>query len=192
MANCGNLSANITKDCSNPIRAGVGDTLYLVNYEDWQDATVTAGATNNIELTAITMASSKFIYKVEMAAANSIRPRYEISRENGRVRFKHYVEFSIERDDPDTKEQIQQLDLGRFVAIVFTNTDRIEVFGADTGLTREGGEERNFYANQGAFTLTLSSDDETLEPWMPKTYVGTSSPYSFSTAKADITAQVAS
>lgn len=188
---CGTLAANITTDCDNPIVAGVGGTLYLINYDDFQEATVTAAADNPLELTALTLATGDNIYKLETVASNAIRPRFESSKENGRVRFKHIVELSVERDDVATKEQILQLNLGRFVAIVFTNTDQIEVLGADAGLTIASGEQRNFYANQGAFTLVLESDDETLEPFIPKSYVGSASPYDFATAKADITSQVA-
>ena len=186
---CGTLAANITKDCDNPIVAGVGDTLYLINFSDWQDATVTADPLNPVSLTALTLASGDSIFKVE-GNANGNRPRYESVKEAGRVRFKHAIDFSVESDSSATLEQIQQINLGRFVGVLFTNTSQIQVFGAGTGLTIESGEQRNFYANQGAFTLMLSSDDETLEAFIPKNYVGTSSPYSFVTAKADITAQV--
>jgi hypothetical protein len=187
---CGLLAANITRDCDSPIVAGVGDVLYVINFAEWQDATVTADPANAVSLTALTLASGDNIYTIE-GIANSNRPRYEVVKEAGRVRFKHAIEFSVERDESATLEQIQSINQGRYVCILFTNTEQIQVFGAGTGLTIESGEQRNFYANQGAFTLILSSDDETLESIIPKNYVGTSSPYSFTTAKADITAQVA-
>ena len=188
---CGTLSANITANCDAPIVAGVGNVAYLINYDDWQSATITADASNPLALTVLTLASGTSIYTIETVAANAVRPRFDVSREAGRVRFKHYVELSVERDDVTTKEQILNLDLGRFVIIVFTNTQQIEVLGANAGLTIEAGEQRNFYANQGAFMITFSSDDETLEPFPPKSYIGSTSPYDFATAKADITAQVA-
>lgn len=187
---CGTLAGNITANCDNPIVAGVGNTAYIINYDDWQEATVTAAGDNPLELTALTLASGDNIFKIETVAANAIRPRYDIARESGLVRFKHYVELRVERDDVATKEQVLQLNLGRFVIIVFTNSEQIEVLGADAGLTVEAAEQRNFYANQGSFLITFSSDDETLEPFIPKSYVGSSSPYDFATAKADITSQV--
>jgi len=188
---CGTLSANITANCDSPIVAGVGSTAYLINYDDWQNATVTADPANPLAIEVLTLATGSNIYKIEEVAANAIRPKYDVARESGLVRFKHTVDLRVERDDVATKEKIQNLNLGRFVIIVFTNSQKVEVFGADAGLTIAAGEQRNFYANQGAFMFSFASDDETLEPFAPKSYVGTSSPYSFATAKADITSQVA-
>lgn len=184
---CGNLTANFTIDCTNPLVAGNESTLTLINFSDWQNATVTEDATYSTELTAITLATGINAYKIE-GYRNTVRTSSPDSIENGLTRYKHTVNFQLAGDDGLAKQIREKLGLGTYVAIVFTKSEKVEVFGAGTGLVLQGGEGRDRYANNGNAVIQLASDDESLETTVPKNYVGTSSPYSFKTAKADIEA----
>lgn len=184
---CGNLTANFTIDCTNPLVAGNESTLTLINFDDWQDATVTEDGTYSQELTAITLLTGINAYKVE-GYRNTVRTLYTSSIENGLTRYKHTVNFQVAGDDGLAKQLVERLGLGTYVAIVFTKSGQVEVFGAGTGLVLQGQDQRDRYANNGNAIIQLASDDESLETTVPKNYVGTSSPYSFKTAKADIEA----
>lgn len=184
---CGTLTANFTIDCADPLVGGNEETLTLINFADWQEATVTEGGTYSQELVAITLATGKFAYKVE-GFRNTVRTMYDSSVENGLTRYKHVVNFQIAGDDGLAKSLIEKLGLGTYVAITFTKSGKVEVFGAGTGLVIQGQTTSDRYANNGNATIQLASDDESLEVTIPKNYIGTSSPYSFADAKADIQA----
>jgi len=184
---CGDLTANFTLTCASPLVSGNENILTLINYEDWVDATVTEDVTYSQEITAITLLTGKTAFKIE-GYRNTLRTQYDSSVENGLTRYKHLVNFQIGGDDGAAKDIVEKLGLGTYVAIAFTKSGQVEVFGAGTGLVLQGQTQRDRYANNGNAIIQLASDDESLEVKVPKNYVGTSSPYSFATAKADIEA----
>jgi hypothetical protein len=187
---CEKIAGNILIDCQDLIIAGVGSDLYLVNFDDWQNAVVTTDSTNPLQITGITLASTVLMYKVQNFP-NSVRPKFDMSRDVGIRRYLHSVAFNVNKDDVDSKYQVLQILNGKYVAICFTNSQQIEVLGADAGLEASAQTIRDFYAAQGVFTLTLASNEEVLEALPTKSYTGATSPYSFATAKAEILAMVA-
>jgi len=64
MADCTSLTANILKDCDNPIVNGIDADVYLANYTDWDNATKTLDATDGF-ITDFTLPSGATLYKVE-------------------------------------------------------------------------------------------------------------------------------
>lgn len=187
---CGNLSANFTIDCSAPIVSGLDSTLVLFNFDDWENATVTRDGTNTLEITAITLATGAFAYKVE-GYRNTLRADYTTSVENGLTRYKHTINFQLAGDDSDAVAFEEKLGLGTYVAVLFTRSEQIRVFGAGTGLVLQGQTQRDYYANNAAATIQLASDDEALEVRPPSLFVGTSSPFDYQTEKAVIEALIA-
>jgi hypothetical protein len=169
---------------------GVDSTLVLVNFADWEDATVTRSGSNSQAITAITLATGKFAYKIE-ASRNTLRPSEESSVENGLTRYKHMVSFMLEGDDAASSLYEKTLGQGTYVAIVFTRGRQIKIFGAGTGLVLQGQTQQDYYANNAAKTLMLASDDEALEVVPPSNFIGTSSPFDFAAEKAVIEALIA-
>ena len=184
---CGDLTANFTIDCTAPLVGGNESTVTLINFADWQNATVTEDGTYSQELTAITLLTGITAFKVE-GYRNTVRTQYDSSVENGLTRYKHTLNFQVAGDDGVAKQIVEKLGLGTYVAITFTKSGQVEVFGDGTGLVLQGQTNRDRYANNANATIQLASDDDSLEVTVPKNYVGTSSPYSFATAKADIEA----
>lgn len=188
MALC-TLTANISLVCGEEIVGGVDGSVYLINRADWDTATVTEDAGNPCALTAITLATGKFIYKIE-GVPNSVTASAELARNSGRARYTHSIALTVNKDDAATKERLLELQSGRFVGIVFTNSGQVEVYGRDCGLVFNASSfNRN--ENDGAIPVTLASDEVALEGQLPANYIGSASPYSFATAKSDITSQVA-
>lgn len=182
--NCGKLTVGFTRDCASPVVGGVLEEVYLINFEDWLDADI---AISGSEITAIVLATGASAYKVG-SIPNQIRPNSERSRENGIVRYRHSVSIVIDGDDGAAKDFINTLEKGKYVAIVFTNSRQVEVYGNGTGLEVAGEGGRNRYEQDGRGILTLATNEESLEVREALNYVGASSPYDFATAKAEIEA----
>lgn len=184
---CGDLTANFTFSCTDPIVAGLESTLTLINFEDWLDATITNDGTDNLAITAITLATSKSAYKVE-GYRNTLRTSEDSSVENGLTRYKHIVNFQLADDDATTKRLERTLGLGTYVAIAFTKSREIEIYGAGTGLVIQGQTQRDRYASNAVATIQLASDDESLEVNPPSNFIGSATTYNFADAKAEIEA----
>jgi len=181
------LTASFVRDCDNPTVGGVFEELILINFSDWLDATVTISGS---EISDITLASGANAYRLK-TIPNQVRPRAVGSKPNGIARYSHEVDAVVDGDDGVAKDFVREMQNGRFVAIVFTNSRQVEVYGERAGLEFSGDFQRNRYEQSGRFTFTLASNEESLEVFESLNYVGTSSPYDFATAKAEIEALVA-
>lgn len=188
MATCGKIASGIPLDCDKPAVAGVEDRLILFNFDD--KGTLTKDALNPIEVTAITLAGVTVAYEFE-GQNNSVEPSYSYVRAGFQGGYTHAITFRVFDTSPGVKDTLSKMAKGRFVAIVFNNDQFIEIYGYDTGLIMpNGGLTRalNDAESNGSFVIQLTNNELTPEPFMPLTYVGVSSPYSFATAKADILA----
>jgi len=160
---CGTIAANITASCSAPVVAGNGSTLYLANFDDWQQATKVY-ETNTLLVQSITLDTNKYLYKVEMPGSNNLKSMCDlVVSDVGITNYKHTVSFLIPQVDGATLEKVQALTKGKFVAFVVNNNDIIEIYGAKTGLQCVAGTIKDAYANSGMFLLSLASNDATLE-----------------------------
>lgn len=186
MAECAKISSGIALDCDNPSVAGVRDRLILFNFDD--RGSITKDAANPLEVTELSLTSPALAYEFE-GQNNSVEPNYSYVRPGFQGGFTHQVVFRVFEGSPTIKNILQDLTRGRVVAILINNDEYIEIYGYDTGLIiPDGGLVRtlNDAESAGGFTITLQNNELTPEKFMPLTYVGTSSPYDFSTALADI------
>lgn len=181
---CGEISASISYDCQNPLQGGNNPSLYLFNYDDVVGV-VADGTTDNL-ITDITRATGKAAYKFE-GYRNSLTPSQEsLLPDTGQMLFKHQVNFFVFSISQIVKNQIQQLALGRFIAIVENNgknADSFEVYGLGNGMELTAQELRNSNANNGAYNLILATADGEFEPKLPLTLFDTD----YATTKAKIT-----
>lgn len=190
MANCGSIAANFTLDCDNPMVPGVGDFLYLFNWEDWQNATITTDASNPLGITAITLASGITGFKIQ-GNTNTNRPSDENASEGGRTQYLHRINFFVADDAVSSIELQHDLNRGRFVAGLITNSGQIRIYGHGTGLVSVNQTQGDYYANGGSIALQLATDEEVPEAQPPKLFLGSASPYSFATAKTEFEALIA-
>jgi outer membrane lipoprotein SlyB len=189
MPGCGTITASIAFDCNNPLQAGAEDNLYIMNREDWLNATIGVNVTNQqiVEAIALLAPATAFTYE---GKNNSNVPKYELIKQTYAEVYNHEVNFKIFKVDAATKLELESLAKGSVVVIIenkFKGADgnaAFEIYGADAGLivTQNIREILNT-DTQGAFDLILKSDEASLEPHMPKTLFNTD----YATTKAIVT-----
>jgi len=183
---CGKISANVGVNCDNPLQAGAEDTLILINYEDWLNSTITLNVTNNQIIEAITLPSGVVGYSYQ-GKNNSVMPRYEFIKNTFSEDYNHEVNFKVFDVSPEIKLQLEKMAKGSFVAVTMNKykgtggNAAFEVFGAEAGLVlTQNVREITAVETGGAFDLILKSNENALEPHLPKTVFLTD----YSTSKA--------
>tara|TARA_R110001632_G_scaffold42233_2_gene106655 strand:+ start:698 stop:1291 length:594 start_codon:yes stop_codon:yes gene_type:complete len=173
---CGKISAGLTIDCATPLQAGAEDELILINRDDWLDAAITLNATNPQIIEAVTLATGIEGYSYQ-GKNNSIGPKYEFIKQTFAEVYNHEINFKVFNVDPVAKEQLEKMAKGSMVAIVQnkfkggTGDSAYEVYGADAGLiVSQNIRDIINQENQGAFDVIIKSDEQALEPHMPKTF----------------------
>ncbi len=187
MAQCGGITQGITYDCANPIVPGVVPDVTLLNLKDID--TITYDVTNTHVITDITLKSGTQGYKFE-GFRQSLRPQYAYVRQPYSTAYDHQVELQVFGISADDKKNLEQMALGKIVAVV-ENLDKsdnvtFEVYGLDVGLevmtlTRIAAD----LETGGSFSLNLMTpDDAGKEPKLPATWFDTD----YATTKAKVEA----
>lgn len=172
---CGEITQGIANNCAYPLSGGVDDRLLLINYSDWKDAVITRNITNNQIIENIVLASGANAFVFE-GQNNSNTPKNDMVKGKVFNNFTHEVAFLALTKDAATKETLEEITKGRFVAIVQNNykgnagASAFEVYGGDAGMicTVMGADPANA-DTQGAYSITLASLAPSLEPHLPAT-----------------------
>lgn len=189
MAICGEITKSIDFDCDNPLQAGAEDELIIINRSDWLAATISVNVSNPEVIEDVILEVGKSAYRYE-GKNNSNVPKYELIKQQFAEVYNHEVNFKIFKVDADTKLELERLAKGTVVVIVqnkfkgVSGNSAYEVYGADAGLVlTQNLREVTSADNQGAFDAILKSDENSLEPHMPKTFFDTD--YATTKAKVD-------
>ena len=176
---CGKIAKNIEINCDEPLQAGAEDELILINRDDWLDALITRNVANPqiIENVVFPSGVTGFSYQ---GKNNSIGPKYEFIKQTFAEVYNHEVNFKVFDVSPDAKKELEAMAKGTMVAIInnkFKGTNgnaAYEVYGADAGLIMSQNiRDIINQENQGAFDVIIKSDENSLEPHMPKTFFNT-------------------
>jgi hypothetical protein len=176
---CGEISGNIERNCDILPVGGVKPVMRLINHSDI--ASISYDATNPLIVTGITLKQGKKAFKYEVYKRGH-KPRGTYVASATGPRYRHEVDSSIQTWDNASKLQVEALNSATVVAILenvqTTGDARIEIYGLDSGLEVADGAVRNLAENDGVYSYTLASNDESLEPHMPRslwsaTYAGT-------------------
>ena len=62
---CAKISAGVAVNCDNPLQSGTKDKLYLFNYSDIEDATITRNGVNTQIIEDIVLSSGITGYTIE-------------------------------------------------------------------------------------------------------------------------------
>lgn len=177
---CGEISANVTIDCDNPLQAGAEDTLILINYNDWQNASITYNVTNPQIIENVVFASGAIGYSYD-GKNNSIGPKYEFIKQAYAEVYNHEINFKVFDVSPTAKIQLELMAKGSMVGIVnnkfkgASGNSAYEVYGTDAGLVMSQNiRDLLNQENQGAFDVIIKSAESAMEPHMPKTFFDTS------------------
>lgn len=185
---CPGISADVFLNCTKPISAGVKDLLYLFNFADLESVVENVSNPNIIE--DIVLASGAKIYRFE-GKNNSNEPRAALVKGAYSTAYDHEVIFKVFSVESDTKKQLQYMANTKMVAIVENNFKGVagsvpfEIYGLTSGLELLALERiLNDADTQGAYNLTLASNETIKEPTLPKTFFDTD----YATTKAIIEA----
>lgn len=170
---CGKISANITIDCLNPLQGGVDDRLILINSEDI--SSITRNVTNPQIIEAIILASGTIGYEVE-GKNQSVDGKQTFVKQKYSEVFDHEVNFYVFDITPDIKLQLEKMSKGKLVALLQNNfkgaggNAAFEIYGLDAGLRLSAmDKDTNNVDTQGAYFVTLKTNDVSKEPHLPAT-----------------------
>jgi hypothetical protein len=107
---CGVLNNGISIDCDNGMVSGAQEDVYLINFDDWQAATVNVAANNVYD--SITLASGDSLFKIEGAKA-SVEPLVE-ARTDGFINgYNHQVRIRVFKATAEAKAEVEEILNGR-------------------------------------------------------------------------------
>ena len=172
MAGCSEITANIGKNCTDPIQAGAEDLMVVIPRADWLNASIGVNVSNSQIVESIVLASGATGYSYQ-GMNKSILPKYELLKTDFSVKYTHEVSFKVFNLSPTIKKELESLAQGLYVVIIANKyhgtggNASFEIYGADAGLDlttmiREVGNAEL----GGAFDLVLTTSEE---PNMPKT-----------------------
>jgi hypothetical protein len=168
---CGQISEDIERSCDALPVGGVKPIIRVINIDDI--ATITYDATNPLIVTGITLKATKKAFKYEVYKRGH-KPRFTLVASDFGPRYKHEVDSSIQVWDNPSKAQVEALNWASVVVIVEnmqkTGDAQIEIYGLESGLEVADGAVRNLAANDGVYTYTLASGDDSLEPHIPRSF----------------------
>lgn len=180
MSICGKISASVAIDCDNPLVAGANDRLILINKEDWDNGTITPNVSNSELIEGITLPSGTDAYYFE-GKNDSVEPKQTLVKQRYAEVYDHEVIFKVFKADAATKQQLEKMVKGKFVAIIENNfkgssgNSCFEIYGYDVGLQVMEMERVIMDAEtQGAFNITLRTPENIKEAHLPKTLYITS------------------
>lgn len=172
---CAAITKDISVNCSAPIEGGVKDNIYLINYQDWEDASISTNISNKQIYEAISLPSGAVAYKME-GLNNSPAPKQSMVKGAFINSFSHEINYKLFSINPDVKEQLELKSKGRFVVIVENNYKgdngeaAFEVYGAGSGLVCESiDRDPNSNDTQGAYDVTLKTSEKSREAHLPAT-----------------------
>jgi hypothetical protein len=166
----GTLLKSSVLDPATILQGGVGADSRLVLIEKRALSGYTANGVDVI--TALALLSGETAYSIE-GIRQSLKPKYErVAAPSGQSVYKHTAEFFYFEYDQLSKNNLQRLAQGRYVAI-FENAKQdantFEVCGLNVGM--ECTEMiRAVQENGGAVKVTLASPENEFEAKLPQTF----------------------
>lgn len=168
---CGKISDDIERDCDTLPVGGVRSVMHLINLEDIES--VTYDLANPLIVTGITLKPGTKAYRYEVFKRGH-KPRFTKVNGDYGDRYRHEIDTSVQVWNNIVKAQIEGLNGAAVVAIVEnlqnTGDARVEIYGLGSGMYVADGATRNLNENEGVYTLTLASDDLSLEAKIPHTF----------------------
>lgn len=176
---CGEIGQDIEIDCNNPLQAGTEDEMLVINRNDWLDAVFTVDPQNDQIVSNIILPSGARAYRYQ-GKNNSIAPKMELVKSQFSENYNHEINFKVFKVDAATKDELEKLDKGEYVVLIHnkykgaSGASAFEIYGGDAGvITSQNIREGNNVELGGAFDIILKSNENSLEPHMPKTFFDT-------------------
>ena len=177
---CSRIAADILVNCTNPVFGGTQDTLWIINYDDYNNAVITYNTQNPLIIENIVLPSAAKAYMIQ-GQDNSNLPKQTMLKKGFSRVFDHQVEFKTFSLNPTVKAQLEGVLRGKFVVIcenVYKGDNgeaAFEVYGTGAGLIcskldRDPGSADT----QGVYDIILKTSDKASENHFPLSYFKTS------------------
>jgi hypothetical protein len=156
---CG-ISKGIGVICDALPASGTKPKLVLINYDDFLGSTIVYDTTQSNVIRSITLPTGKKGYVFE-GLGNSNVVRSSVSQGTFKPNYTHEVDFTAFEVGPNAIKTLQDLNLGRVVAIYHDNNKAIRLLGTNAGLRATNNAADTSTAEiGGAHQVTLSSSEE--------------------------------
>jgi len=175
-AECAEVNADILEVCADSTIPGAEKDFVVINLDDHRAATITK--VTDILWSNYVLETGVEGYNYE-APDMSINAGYELILAKGTPRFKHFVEFIIQKNDNVTKAQLERLFFGRvFIFIenkhkktVNDGDSAFEGYGNSAGLKIAPQVIRNLndIENAAAHIIRLETPEQDMETHVPVT-----------------------
>ena len=179
---CAVISEDLLLNCVNPLQSGTRDQMIIFNFDDWNQLLKTVDPTNNQIVTDITLISGLTGYLIQ-GINNSNMPKTNMKKGKFLNSFIHDVNFKVFTLGSAIKQQLENVARGRFVVIVENSYKgnngecSYEIYGMNSGLIASVIDRDPSNADtQGAFDVTLTSSELSLEAHLPATLFNTDYP----------------
>jgi hypothetical protein len=179
MPDCtGLITGNFETDCDNLPLGGIETTMVLINKDDVDLSATTFHATNTALMTNLQLKASKIGYVVEGIKQSNSKNYALVIKENSFDKYTHGVKGTIFSPSAATKNLINKLNGGTFIAVIqqkwkgVLNAEAFEVLGFGQGLrlsvlTNDSNE------NDNAILFEMQSEDGFEESKVPFTLLET-------------------
>lgn len=170
---CGEITDGAVYNCDVPLQGGAEPNVLLLNFKHVLGKT--DGAIQNlIESLVLENGKSGFMYQ---GFGRSVTPQQEVIKLGQSQNLaKHQVGLIIFDRSQNAKNNIQNLMLGKFVAVVQGSSkdeNAFEVYGLNNGLELVPGVIQQLNENNGAYLVTLATGENQAESKLPQTLFDT-------------------
>lgn len=170
------IAAAVLNACDKPSVGGLSDSVVLINYEDYEGATITYNSTNTLLVENIVLPGTTLGYKFEFVDdtinATSV---YDIASKT----YTHSLLGMLNVSSADIKKNLNDAVNGRFVGIVTNRTPegsvKFEIYGSSSGM-KITQVDKDSNANSGNYQLTMASTEKSRERYAPLSFFKTDIP----------------
>jgi hypothetical protein len=190
MATCGTITASFGFNCNAPLQGGTADRAYIINYEDYREATKGFNVANRFVLESLVLAGAAVAFSVD-GKNNSNAPSFELVKQTYADVYDHKFNFLAFDLTNASKKALAGMVGGRYVVAYENNfvgnaaQSTFEVLGANAGM-----EFKTFMRdplnndNQGAYVINMATPEIGKEPDVPYSFYDTD----YATTKAALEA----
>lgn len=173
MAGCGQIKKGSLYNCQQPLQGGAEPNVTLINFNELLG--FTTGSIANL-ISGLSLVNGASAYRFQ-GFGRSVTPQQEVIKlGSGQNLVKHQVGIYIFESDQEQKNNIQDIILGKFIAIVERSkkdANAFEIYGLNNGLELVPGVINQLQENNGAYTLILATPENQGESLLPQTYFDT-------------------
>jgi len=133
----GIIALSVSTNCTTPLQTGTEDKVWVINYADWRNATITRDVANSTTITNIVLTNPAFYWE---GRNNSNKPTASQIDQGGVEMYEHAIDVLLYNLKNVTKKMLKDMKGGRYV-VIYENTYKdstgesaFEVLGETAGL----------------------------------------------------------